>query len=407
MGYEFSGTEAYSVQQLNDAYYEILLKLTREMSVKQVVDYLADILGQSVLLYTKTGTHIFSSCNNAGSRRAMLLLQSRLATKDKFNSYLEQARTTHTETNYSGVYLDYYETLEFFALSSDLIAGNNVIGTLCLLDVDASDYQEQAETFNLFSRILPKKLSASESLNLQPDRIERADINRGAKWVRKIKGDLFQNFYLAVIHAPDALPANIQQLKSDLERNHFLFRLVEHQPYIVILFNVQDSDEAELMCAALSQFSREYSLPIGLSYRFSTTASIHDCFQQAATTLQVSEYLKLEPQLLQFERYNVYTLLCDMMHTADLDCYRNEALDDLQREDDKNGTQLYKTLKAFISCGGSKQKASQALYIHRNTLSYRLEQIADILHMDINNTDVQTRLYLDIRIKEVLDRQVS
>ena len=146
---------------------------------------------------------------------------------------------------------------------------------------------------------------------------------------------------------------------------------------------------------------------IGLSYRFSTTASIHDCFQQAATTLQVSEYLKLEPQLLQFERYNVYTLLCDMMHTADLDCYRNEALDDLQREDDKNGTQLYKTLKAFISCGGSKQKASQALYIHRNTLSYRLEQIADILHMDINNTDVQTRLYLDIRIKEVLDRQVS
>ena len=71
--------------------------------------------------------------------------------------------------------------------------------------------------------------------------------------------------------------------------------------------------------------------------------------------------------------------------------------------DEKNGTKYFETLKAFIACGGSKQKASQELYIHRNSLTYRLNFIEDLLDVSLDDVAVQTKLWFDIKIRETLD----
>lgn len=83
--------------------------------------------------------------------------------------------------------------------------------------------------------------------------------------------------------------------------------------------------------------------------------------------------------------------------------YRNEALDRLIEYDAINGTKYFETLKAFIACGGSKQKASQELYIHRNSLTYRLNFIEDLLDVSLDDVAVQTKLWFDIKIRETLD----
>jgi purine catabolism regulator len=50
--------------------------------------------------------------------------------------------------------------------------------------------------------------------------------------------------------------------------------------------------------------------------------------------------------------------------------------------DRENGTELVRTLETFFAVGQSKQQAAKALYIHRQTLYYRLEQISSLLGND-------------------------
>jgi purine catabolism regulator len=50
--------------------------------------------------------------------------------------------------------------------------------------------------------------------------------------------------------------------------------------------------------------------------------------------------------------------------------------------DRENGTQLTKTLGVYLAENQSKQQTAKALYIHRQTLYYRLEQIGQLLGKD-------------------------
>lgn len=408
MEYKIKSSGIFSAKQLNNAYNEMLLRLTQEMSVKQVVDYLSELLDSSIVLYTRFGNHIFSSCDDSRMRRSLLSLQFQLSVSvdGNLDNYFERERTSHSITTSPGIYLDYYAVPNSYALSGDLIGPNGLLGTLCLLDVNFSAIDDQAETLAFFCKILSQKLHKENNLNnteQDSEHIEQMDINNGATWFRKLEGDVFQNFYISVIDATDITELQIKLFKTELERNHLLFRMVAQEPFVILLFNVRDNDEASIMCTTLTQFAETYGLSIGLSYRFQGTEKIHDSFLQAVDSLSAAQHLRLTGQLSQFEQYAVDALLFDLMHTSRLDCYRNEGLDTLELYDRQNGTQYYETLKCFISCGASKQKASQALYIHRNTLSYRLERIEELLQVDLSDIDVQTKLYLDIKVKEILD----
>lgn len=410
MEYEIKSSEFFSARQLNNAYYEMLLRLTGDMSVKQVVDYLSELLNSSVILYTRSGSHIFSSWDDSRARTSMLHLQYQLSEGDHLRNFFKEYQTSHVETEYPGVYLDHYAGSDNYALSGELIGPNGLLGTLCLLDVDFSSLSEQAETFKLFCRLLSQKLYKENPLNemqQESSGIEQLDINNGAKWFRKLKGDVFQNFYIAVMDGSGITEQQIKLFKAELESSQLLFRMVVQEAFIIVLLNVRDNDEAAIMRAALNQFAKTHRLPIGLSHRFQGTEKIHDSFLQAADALSVARYLGLEECLFQFEQLTVDALLLDLMRTSSLDCYRNEGLDTLCLYDEQNGTQYYETLKCFISCGASKQKASQTLFIHRNTLAYRLERIEELLHVSLSDIDVQTRLYLDIKIREFLDHSTA
>jgi hypothetical protein len=69
-----------------------------------------------------------------------------------------------------------------------------------------------------------------------------------------------------------------------------------------------------------------------------------------------------------------YRLLYRFWGTSELDAFARDALGELPARD-RRGT-LRKTLLAYLSTGGSHVDAAARLEIHRNTLAYRLRQIA-------------------------------
>jgi DNA-binding PucR family transcriptional regulator len=72
---------------------------------------------------------------------------------------------------------------------------------------------------------------------------------------------------------------------------------------------------------------------------------------------------------------------------------RDQYLKKLYEIDLEGSSQLLKTLREYFIQGGNILQTSKNLFIHRNTLQYRLERIETIIMMDINDFNVKRDFY--------------
>lgn len=97
----------------------------------------------------------------------------------------------------------------------------------------------------------------------------------------------------------------------------------------------------------------------------------------------------------------VMGLLYQLRDSPELREFIVEALGALPARDQR-GT-LRATLRAFLESGGSQVDASRHLGIHRNTLSYRLRRIGELIGRDVADPTSWLTLHLALRASNVLD----
>ena len=70
----------------------------------------------------------------------------------------------------------------------------------------------------------------------------------------------------------------------------------------------------------------------------------------------------------------------------------------LLEDDPHQRAELLPTLRAYLEAGSRLTPAAQALGIHRNTLRYRLDRVAQLLDLDLADPDVRLVLQLIVRV---------
>ena len=98
----------------------------------------------------------------------------------------------------------------------------------------------------------------------------------------------------------------------------------------------------------------------------------------------------------------VYRLLLKIEDREEIRQFYHYNLDPLLSYDAKNNTALTDTLRAFLLANGNLAKTAQNLFIHRNTLVYRINQIQELLDKDIESAVVRLDLFNSLLAKEYL-----
>jgi purine catabolism regulator len=81
----------------------------------------------------------------------------------------------------------------------------------------------------------------------------------------------------------------------------------------------------------------------------------------------------------------VFGLLYHLWGNPAVDEFRQDVLGNLEEYDERRGTDLIETLRAYLASGGSVAESAAILSVHRNTLSYRINRIAELSGRDLNN----------------------
>ncbi len=133
-----------------------------------------------------------------------------------------------------------------------------------------------------------------------------------------------------------------------------------------------------------ADFVRDENFRAGISMSFSDFSKLPLYCKQAQIALR--QGLRYDPSIwtYRFANYRLPYLLSKMEEDFSDSSGFLPALHELWLEDQREGSELIKTLKMYLDKDQNLSRTANALYIHRSTLEYRLEKIRSRLHMDLS-----------------------
>lgn len=107
-------------------------------------------------------------------------------------------------------------------------------------------------------------------------------------------------------------------------------------------------------------------------------------------------------KVLSASSMGIYKYMFNSGNQAGILDYCNEKLRTLEEYDHANGTFLQDTLLAYYMNGFSVGKTAEALFIHRNSLQYRINKIEELLGMELDDYMEYLNLINCILIKRLM-----
>jgi purine catabolism regulator len=123
--------------------------------------------------------------------------------------------------------------------------------------------------------------------------------------------------------------------------------------------------------------------------------------REAAQAADIAARLKSDIPLYSGD-LGIYSLLAHPDFHSHLRILRDKMIGELLRYDEKQRADLLQTLEAFFQCHGNHTQTAEMLKVHRNTLFYRMNRIADITRLDLNQPDVRLAVHLSLKIHRLL-----
>lgn len=137
---------------------------------------------------------------------------------------------------------------------------------------------------------------------------------------------------------------------------------------------------------------------LAIGQRFDSALQLPLSYQSAKQVLAVGRRSHPEQTMLSFSEYRLPVLLAPLA-----DSWQGEQLAQAMAtlvSADKSG-QLVKTLEAYFQANGNANHCAKALYIHRNTLRYRLDKISEVKGISTQDFTGLTELYIASQLRKL------
>jgi len=131
-----------------------------------------------------------------------------------------------------------------------------------------------------------------------------------------------------------------------------------------------------------------------------TVAGIGRALAQARQARRVAALLGGGVRVLDAAGLGSVELLLATAPAEARQAFRASLLSPLLDYDAAHGTELVRTLRVFLDCSGSWTKAAEAMFVHVNSLRYRMRRVEELTGRDLGSLADQAALLLALRLAD-------
>ncbi len=171
-----------------------------------------------------------------------------------------------------------------------------------------------------------------------------------------------------------------------------------------IMFLVSQDADAPMENSAVEQIEqmlKETNARMGISGVYTAIEQTQKRLEQAQSAIDTARALPSAPIIARFDELAICDLLQHASQATNIRLYGYPPFLKLMDFDSAHGTELTKTLVAYLRNPHEQLQACAALHIHRNTLYYRLKQIREIMGVDIEDGRIVAKVFITIAIEGI------
>lgn len=150
---------------------------------------------------------------------------------------------------------------------------------------------------------------------------------------------------------------------------------------------------------------RPFYISIGKSTR--SIRCLHKSYHQALSIQNFMEHKKDSSNMLSYANMGIYKFLMGVEDKEILEEYYSKTVLPLVEYDRKNNSDLAVVLWSYLQHDGSVKDTADDLFVHRNTVNYKLNRAAEILDLNLSSLDTRLQLTLGFMIQEMLDQGIQ
>lgn len=152
----------------------------------------------------------------------------------------------------------------------------------------------------------------------------------------------------------------------------------------------------------LESFLSKNMLRCGFNRPFDNLAHIRKYYAQCLTAIEFGVYLKRTRFLYPYEEYAIYYTFKMCMNTIDLKDLCHSAVLNLIEYDRKNSTKYTLSLYTYLQTALNITDSAKRLYIHHNTMRFRIKKIESILDVTLDNGSLLQKMDYSFKVLEFL-----
>lgn len=225
------------------------------------------------------------------------------------------------------------------------------------------------------------------------------------------------NYYACVIRIKDSAGNTIPQkrlesLCMDMD-NHLQHRkykkfacFCNENQLIAITGNYSEemmnsfTDDIHAYLSRYLPEKQQFSVSIGKCTK--SIRCLYKSYHQALSIQNFMEKKKDGSDMLAYSNMGIYKLLMGVEDNDILEEYYEKTIQPLIEYDRKNNSDLANVLWVYLQHDGSVKETADELFVHRNTVNYKLNRVAEILDMNLSSLNTRLQLTVGFMLQDMM-----
>ncbi|MGN7300195.1 PucR family transcriptional regulator [Ferdinandcohnia sp. SAFN-114] len=126
-------------------------------------------------------------------------------------------------------------------------------------------------------------------------------------------------------------------------------------------------------------------------------------FNEALSAKTIAKSFQMKGPIVLYQDLGIHRIISMVHNREELRNFCNDFLGDLVTHDNQNKDVLRETLYVYLQNGGNAHETAKRMFVHPNTIAYRLKKIQSVIKRDINSWEVRFTYLFALEAAEVLD----
>lgn len=203
----------------------------------------------------------------------------------------------------------------------------------------------------------------------------------------------------------------LRQIENYISQMEWMCTVTELESYILLLFSgTQYTEEVLEKCTEnlienCLQLKNQKKAEIGIGQPTKNMYCIARSFREAKSVIDLAR-MNMQDTIF-YSRLGLYKLLFGITDREVVRSYVRETIGVLLDYDKMNGNNLTEVLRVYLKHNGSVKEAAEEMFVHRNTINYKIHRIGELLGCSLTEYEVCARLNMALKLYDIRETEIG